>query len=163
MKALKGQGTAEFAMIAVVLFGLLLGVIDLGRAGFMQHNLDAAAADMARSLTTLTGASSSGNISAYVPTPLDLSNVVTAASVQADLVHAVQVANGAFSATPLAAAGAMTLTNSEVTVVATPNITAPVEITVTITAPFTPVVGVYLTHSVLHLSARAAAITPLGQ
>ncbi len=164
MSGPRGQGTVEFAMIAVVLFGLLLAVIDLGRAGFMQHALDGAADDLARSLAAISGVNASGSPATYQPTPLDPANAATAALIDRAVARAAQLANGAFSATAaLTTTGAMTLTNGEVTVVGTPDLTAPTEITVTVTAPFTPVVGAYLSHSILHLSASAAAITPAGQ
>ena len=49
------------------------------------------------------------------------------------------------------------------TVVATPDLTSTTELTVTVTAPFTPVVGFYLNKAILHLQARAAVLTPAGQ
>jgi Flp pilus assembly protein TadG len=164
-----GQALVEFAIVATILLGLTLAVIDLARAGLMQHDLDSGAGDLARSLTALTGANSSGNINAYKPTALDPSNANTGAQIQADLAHAAQIANYNFNATPpLIATGPLTqtgstLTNGQVTVAVTPTLSAPTEITVTITAPFTPVVGFYLNHSILSLQARSSAITPLGE
>src|SRR5438552_19207139 len=63
-----GQAMAEFAFVATILLGLTLAVIDLARAGLMQHDLDGGASDLARSLVAITGANSSGSASAYIPT-----------------------------------------------------------------------------------------------
>ena len=150
-------------MTAIVLFGVLLGTLDLGRVGFVQHNLDNGAADLAGALATLSGTNSSGNPSHYVPTALDVSNSTTAAQIQADLTHASQVANGAFGASPLLASGAVTLTNGQVTVAGAPDLTAPIAITVSVTVPVTLIVGVFVKNKVWHLAASAAAITPTGQ
>jgi Flp pilus assembly protein TadG len=164
-----GQALVEFALVATILLGLTLAVIDLARAGLMQHDLDSGAGDLARSLVALTGANSSGDVNRYTPTALDPSNANTAAQIQADLAHAAGIANYNFNATPpLTSTGPLTqtdsaLTNGQVTVVGTPNLSAPTEITVTITAPFTPVVGFYLNHSFLSLQARSSAITPQGE
>jgi Flp pilus assembly protein TadG len=159
-----GQALVEFALVATILLGLTLAVIDLARAGLMQHDLDSGAGDLARSLVALTGTNSNGGMTAYSPTALDPSNASTAAQIQADLTHAAGIANYNFNATPpLTSTGGMTLTNGQVTVVGTPNLSAPTEITVTITAPFTPVVGFYLNHSIMSLQARSSAITPLGE
>src|SRR5437763_13975672 len=57
----RGQAVAEFAIVAAVLLVLPLVVIDLARAGLMQHDLDGAAADLARPLVRLTGADTSGS------------------------------------------------------------------------------------------------------
>ncbi len=151
-----GQSTVEFAMISVILIGLLLAVIDLGRAGFAQHGLDGAASELAQRLSTLSGANSGGGGS-YTPTPLTPQNS------QSALNYAASIAGGGVSAAPLSATGPATLTNGQVTVVGTPDLSAPVELTVTMTEPFTPVVGAYLRGAVLHLAASAAAVTPLGQ
>src|SRR5205823_1897974 len=52
--ARRGQSTVEFALIAIVLVGLLLAVIDLGRAGYEQHSLDSGAADLAQRLAGIS-------------------------------------------------------------------------------------------------------------
>ncbi len=155
---------AEFAFVAVILLGLTLAVIDLARAGLMQHDLDGGASDLARSLVVITGANSSGSTSTYIPTVLDPAQGPAVAAIPTALAHAVQLASSNFNATPpLTSTGSMTLTNGQVRVVGTPNLSAPTEITVTITAPFTPIVGFYLNHSILNLQARSSAITPLGE
>ena len=166
----QGQAMLEFALMAIALLVLVFAVIDLARAGFMQHDLDGGASDLVSSLATLSGTNSSGN--ANTPnggTPLDPSNADTAAQIQAAFAHAAQIANYNFSASPpLTATGPLTLTgstltNGQVTVAATPTLSAPTEITVTVTAPFTPVVGFYLHNAVLYLQARASVRTPAGQ
>src|SRR5947209_9976382 len=142
-----GQAMTEFAFVAVILLGLTLAVIDLARAGLMQHDLDGGASDLARSLVAITGANSSGSTGTYLPTALDPAQGPAMAAIPTALAHAVQLASSNFNATPaLTSTGAMTLTNGQVRVVGTPNLSAPTEITVTITAPFTPVVGFYLNH-----------------
>jgi hypothetical protein len=78
------------------------------------------------------------------------------------------MAGGAFSATQLAPAGSFgssttTITNTQVTVVGTPSLTAPTEITVTVTAPFTPVVGLFLGNKTFRLRSTEAAIPVAGQ
>src|SRR3989442_1572814 len=60
LPAAPGQAMTEFAFVAVILLGLTLAVIDLARAGLMQHDLDGGASDLARSLVAITGANSSG-------------------------------------------------------------------------------------------------------
>lgn len=161
----RGQALVEFAIVATILLGLTLVVIDLARAGLMQHDLDSGAGDLARSLAAITGVNNSGNTGTYTPTALD----PTTAAIPTAVAHAAQIANDNFNATPpLVATGPLTqtgstLTNGQVTVAVTPNLSAPTEITVTITAPFTPVVGFYLNHSILSLQARSSAITPLGE
>ena len=160
-----GQALVEFAIVATILLGLTLVVIDLARAGLMQHDLDSGAGDLARSLAAITGVNNSGNTRTYTPTALD----PTTAAIPTAVAHAAQIANYNFNATPpLTATGPLTqtgstLTNGQVTVAVTPSLSAPTEITVTITAPFTPVVGFYLNHSILSLQARSSAITPLGE
>jgi Flp pilus assembly protein TadG len=160
-----GQALVEFAIVATILLGLTLAVIDLARAGLMQHDLDSGAGDLARSLAAITGVNNSGSTDTYTPTALD----PTAAAIPTAVAHAAQIANYNFNATlPLTATGPLTqagstLTNGQVTVAVTPTLSAPTEITVTITAPFTPVVGFYLNHSLLSLQARSSAITALGE
>lgn len=142
-------------MIAVVLLWLLLAVIDLGRDGYTEHLLDGAAG--------VAGANSSGSVGAYAPTPLDLTSPAIAAQIQADLVHAASTSNGAIGTAPLVARRGQTLSNGQVTVLASPSLATAAEITVTLSATFTPAVGVFLRNGVLHLQATAAALTPLGQ
>jgi Flp pilus assembly protein TadG len=154
-----GQALVEFAIVATILLGLTLVVIDLARAGLMQHDLDSGAGDLARSLAAISGVNSSGNTGTYIPTALD----PTAAAIPTAVAHAAQIANYNFNAIPPLTQSGSTLTNGQVTVAVTPNLSAPTEITVTITAPFTPVVGFYLNHSILSLQARSSAITPLGE
>ena len=163
-----GQAMVEFAMSSIVFLGLVFGIIDLARAGFMQHNLNNGASDLASSLAQLSGTNGSGDLNTYSATALDLSNPTTAAQMQDDFAHAAQVANYNFKATsPLTtttgAGATTTLTNGQVTVVAWPSLANTTELTVTVTAPFTPVVGFYLNHAVLHLQARASVLTPAGQ
>ena len=152
LAASPGQALVEFAMVATILLGLTLVAIDLARA-----------------LATITGTNNSGGYTTYSPTALDPAQGPAASAIPTALAHAAQIANYNFNATPpLTATGPVTqtgsaLTNGQVTVVGTPNLSAPTEITVTITAPFTPVVGFYLNHSILSLQARSSAITPLGE
>jgi Flp pilus assembly protein TadG len=181
--ARRGQSTVEFAFIAIVLVGLLLAVIDLGRAGYVQHSLDRGAADLAQRLAGISGTTTSGSPYVYTPPPLDptstgattytvyegISKTVPLA-MQAALDHARAVAGGAFSAATLVPpAGSFvpnvttTITNTQVTVVGTPSLTAPTEITVTVTAPFTPVVGLFLGNKILRLRSTEAAIPVAGQ
>ena len=167
-----GQALVEFAIVATILLGLTLAVIDLARAGLMQHDLDSAAGDLARSLVTIAGTNNSGSYTTYSPTALDPTQGSAASAIPTALAHAAQIGNYNFNATPpLTATGPLTLgspvsttlTNGQVTVVATPDLTNTTELTVTITAPFTPVVGFYLNHSIMSLQARSSAITPLGE
>ena len=161
-----GQALVEFAIVATILLGLTLVVIDLARAGLMQHDLDSGASDLARALGTITGTNNSGGYTTYSPTALDPAQGPAASAIPTALAHAAQIANYNFNATPPLTLGSpvsTTLTNGQVTVVATPDLTNTTELTVTITAPFTPVVGFYLNHSLLSLQARSSAITPLGE
>ena len=175
-----GQAMAEFAIVAAILLALTLAVIDLARAGLMQHDLNGGASDLARSLVRITGANSSGSTRVYTPTVLSPTNLGTVCftadpitpcqpmpvsqAIPTAVAHAAQIANYNFNATPpLASTGSMTLTNGQVTVVGTPDLTSATEITVTITAPFTPVVGFYLNHSILSLQAHSSAVTPCGE
>ena len=169
----RGQTLVEFALAAVVALGLLLAVIDLARAAFAQHNLNSGAADLARSLAAVSSVNSSGDPYNYQPTPLITATVAgpvnVIAQVQTKLQQAARVASGAFAATPLTSTvtttttGAMTLTNSQLTVVGTPDLTAPREITVTVTAPFTPVVGLFLGNKILHFTGQGQALTLDGE
>ena len=182
-RARRGQSTVEFAFIAIVLVGLLLAVIDLGRAGYVQHSLDRGAADLAQRLAGISGTTTSGSPYVYTPPPLNpitstvpptytvyqgISMTVPLA-MQAALNHARAVAGGAFSAAPLAPAGGFvpnvttTITNTQVTVLGTPSLTAPTEITVTVTAPFSPVVGLFLGNKTFRLRSTEAAIPVAGQ
>jgi Flp pilus assembly protein TadG len=177
-----GQAMAEFAIIVAVLLGLTLAVIDLARAGFMQHDLDGGAATLARSLAAIAGTNSSASTFVYTPTVLSPTNpgstcfttdpttlcqtMPVSQAIPMALAHAAQIANYNFNATPPLSLGSpvsTTLTNGQVTVVATPDLTNTTELTVTITAPFTPVVGFYLNHSLLSLQARSSTITPWAE
>jgi Flp pilus assembly protein TadG len=182
--ARRGQSTVEFAFIAIVLVGLLLAVIDLGRAGFVQHNLDRGAADLAQRLAGISGTTTSGSPYVYTPPPLNpitstvpptytvyqgISMTVPLA-MQRALDHARAMAGGAFSNAALLPPGGSfvpnvttTITNTQVTVVGTPSLTAPTEITVTVTAPFTPVVGLFLGNKTFRLRSTEAAIPVAGQ
>jgi Flp pilus assembly protein TadG len=180
--ARRGQSTVEFAFIAIVLVGLLLAVIDLGRAGFVQHSLDRGAADLAQSLAGISGTTTSGSPYIYTPPPLDpITNTVpptytvyqgismTVPLAMQALNHARTVAGGAFSNAALGPPGGSfgsnttTISNTQVTVVGAPNLTAPTEITVTVTAPFTPVVGLFLGNKTFRLRSTEAAIPVMGQ
>jgi Flp pilus assembly protein TadG len=164
----RGQTLVEFALAAVVFLGVLLGVIDLARAAFAQHNLNSGAADLARSLAAVSSVNSSGDPYNYQPSPL----ITATVGWPTELQHAAHVAGGAFAATSLstvtttttmATTVAMTLTNGQLTVVGTPDLVAPREITVTVTAPFTPVVGLFLGHKILHFTGQAPALTLDGE
>ncbi len=178
-----GQAIVEFALVSIVLLGLLFAVIDLARAGYVQHSLDRGAADLAQGLATISGATTSGSAYVYTPPPLDptssiappyivyqgISTTVPLA-MQAALVHASSLSGGAFNAAPLTPLGGAfvpntttTIGNTQVTVLGTPNLTAPTEITVTVTAPFTPVVGIFLRAKTFHLQGKEAAIPGPGQ
>jgi Flp pilus assembly protein TadG len=170
----RGQTLVEFALAAVVFLGLLFGVIDLARAAFAQHNLNSGAADLARSLAAASSVNNSGDPYTYQPTPLVTATVggpvnVITPTVQTKLQQAARVAGGAFAATPLTSTvtttttGAMTLTNGQLTVVGTPDLTAPREITVTVTVPFTPVVGLFLGNKILHFTGQGQALTLDGE
>lgn len=179
----RGQSTVEFALISLVLLGLLVAIMDLGRAGYVQHSLDRGAADLAQGLATISGTTTSGSPYVYTPPPLDPTASVTPTYVvyqgisttvplalQAALVHARAISGGAFSATPLAPSGGAfvpstttTISNTQVTVVGTPSLTAPTEITVTVTAPFTPVVGIFLGGKTFRMQSTEAAIPGPGQ
>jgi Flp pilus assembly protein TadG len=182
-RARRGQSTVEFAFIAIVVVGLLLAVIDLGRAGFVQHSLDRGAADLAQSLAGISGTTTSGSPYVYTPPPLNpitstvpqtytvyqgISMTVPLA-MQKALDHARTVAGGAFSNAALVppagsfGSNTTTITNTQVTVVGTPSLTAPTEITVTVTAPFTPVVGLFLGNRTFRLRSTEAAIPVAGQ
>src|SRR5919198_6087932 len=69
--ARRGQSTVEFALIAIVLVGHLLAVIDLGRAGYVQHSLYSGAADLAQRLAAISGTTTSGSPYVYTPASLD--------------------------------------------------------------------------------------------
>jgi hypothetical protein len=154
-------------------------VIDLGRAGYVQHSLDSGAADLAQRLAGINGTTISGSPYVYTPTPLDPTSTTTftvyqgismtvQGAMQAALDHARAVAGRTFSATPLAPTGSFgpnttTITNTQVTVVGAPSLTAPTEITVTVTAPFTPVVGLFLGNKTFRLRSTEAAIPEAGQ
>ncbi len=67
----RGQSTVEFSLIALVLLGMLFGVVDLGRIGFAQHTLDGATYALATSVTAISNTNSSAPGHGYTPTPLD--------------------------------------------------------------------------------------------
>jgi Flp pilus assembly protein TadG len=177
MRARRGQATVEFALVAIVFLGTLLPVIDLARAGLMQHNLDRGVGDLAHQLATISGTNSS-DPSTYKPTPLNPTDgnstvylgetMPISQAVQMALAHASSMSISAISTVPLAMTSPMTLTNGQVTVTATPDLTmtnttntTPL-ITVTATAPFTPVVGIFLGGKTFTLSAREADV-PIEQ
>ena len=158
-------------------------MIDFGRAGYVRLSLDSGAADLAQRLAAISGTTTSGSPYVYTPASLDptstgattytvyqgISTTVPLA-MQASLVHGRAMAGGAFSAAPLVTpAGGFvptvttTITNTQVTVVGTPSLTAPTEITVTVTVPFSPAVGLFLGNKTFHLQAREAAIPVAGQ
>jgi hypothetical protein len=144
-------------MAGILLLALIVAIFDFARAGFMQHDLDNGAADLARSLSALSSTNSGVLGLPYQTTPLTPSNA------QPLLAHASQIGNLNFDgATALTMTGAMTLTNGQVTIVASPSLTSTDEVTVTITAPFTPVIAYMGTRPLLHLSAQANALTPTG-
>jgi Flp pilus assembly protein TadG len=170
--------------VAIVFIGVMLAVIDLARAGLMQHNLDRGVGDLAHQLATISGTNSSGKMyvsgdpSTYAPTPLNPTDpdstvflgqtMPISQAVQTALDHAAAMSIGAISTAPLAMTSPMTLTNGQVTVTATPDLTMTNTInttplvTVTATAPFTPVVGIFLGGKTFTLSAREADI-PIAQ
>lgn len=166
--ALRGQSVAEFALVSVILFGLIFGTIDLGRIGFAQHTLDGAAYDLARSLSAISNTNSTpGN--GYTPTPLDPNGTYTQGLIAAAIAQAAHEAGNGVSPAALTpsggsfGSGTTTLTNSSIAVVGTPNLLAPTEITVSITETVGTVVGVFLRGQVVHLSASSSAITSSGQ
>ena len=157
MRSARGQATVEFALAGIILLALIFAIFDFARAGFMQHDLDNGAVDLARSLSALSGTNSSAYGQPYQTTPLTPTNV------QPLLAHASQIGNLNFDgSTALTMSGAMTMTNGQVTVIASPNLTSTTEVTVTITAPFTPVIAYMGSKPFLHLSAQANALTPAG-
>jgi hypothetical protein len=124
---------------------------------------------LSRSLAAVSSVNSSGDPYDYKPSPLITATVGgpvnVIAQVQTKLQQAARVAGGAFATTPLTSTvtttttGAMTLTNGQLTVVGAPDLTAPREITVTVTVPFTPVVGLFLGNKILHFTGQAQALT----
>jgi Flp pilus assembly protein TadG len=157
MRNARGQATVEFALAGIIVLALIFAIFDFARAGFTQHDLDSGAADLARSLSALSGTNSGVLGLPYQATPLTPSNA------RSLLAHASQIGNLNFDGTTaLTMSGAMTLTNGQVTIVASPNLTTTDEVTVTITAPFTPVIAYMGTQPFLHLSAQANALTPAG-
>lgn len=166
--ARRGQATVEFALVIIVLLGLMFAVIDLARLGFTQHELDGGAGDLAHALATISGTNSTGDPNTFAPTPLNtmsmsttvyMGQVVTiATAMQQALTHAAGQSNGALSATALTMTSPMTLTNGQVTVAATPDLTSTTQLTVTATITFTPIVGLFLNHKVIRLQASEADI-----
>ena len=164
MKAQRGQVTVEFALISIVVIGLMLVVIDLSRAGFTQHNLNSGASDLARALATISSTNSISSTNVFSPTVLNPASGYAATQLPTALAHAAAISSNAFSASPaLTITGAMTLSNGQITVVASPDLTNTTEITVTVTRVFTPTVGIFLNHAVFHLSASSSALTAAGQ
>ncbi len=167
----QGQTLVEFAMISVVLLGLLFGIVDLARAAFVQHEMDNSVTDLARSYATITGYNTSGDASIYVPTPLDPLSATTGVSMTAAMTQVVRIGGGSFLAGPLGYSGPFTTTttattvisNAMVTVTGAPDLVAPTEITVTVTAPYAPTMGMFLGHKVFQLSSTASVVTPQGQ
>lgn len=164
MKAQRGQVTVEFALISIMLIGLILVIIDLTRAGFTQHNLDSGTSDLARSLATISSTNSISSTTVFSPTALNPASGYTTTQLPSALAHAAAISSNAFSSSPaLTMTGAMTLSNGVVTVVATPDLTNTTEITVSVTRAFTPAVGIFLNHAIFHLSAASSALTAAGQ
>jgi Flp pilus assembly protein TadG len=175
MSARRGQATVEFALVVIVFLGILLVVIDLARAGLMQHNLDRGVGDLAHQLATISGTNSSGKVyvsgdtSTYAPTPLNPTDpdstvflgqtMPISQAVQMALAHASSTSIGAISTAPLAMTSPMTLTNGQVLVTATPDLTNTALLTVTAMAPFQPVVGNILGQTTFTLSAREGEVS----
>lgn len=164
----RGQTTVEFALGLIVFLGLMLGVIDLAHAGLVQHQIDSGVGDLAHSLATISGTNSTGDPSGYASTPLNTASMSTtvymgqvmpiSTAIQQAVTHAAAQSGGLLKASALTMTSPMTLTNGQVTVAATPDLTNTAQLTVTVTTVFTPVVGIFLNHSVLRLSASEADI-----
>ena len=164
MKARRGQVTVEFALISIIFIGLVLAVIDLTRAGFTQHSLDSGTSDLARSLAAISNTNSISSTTVFSPTALNPTSGYAAVQIPTALAHAAAISSGAFGASPaLTITGAMTLSNGQITVVATPDLTNTTEVTVTVTRAFTPTVGIFLNHAVFNLRASSSILTAAGQ
>ena len=175
MRARLGQATVEFALVGIVFLGTMFAVIDLARAGFMQHNLDRGVGDLAHQLATISGTNSSGKVyvsgdpSTYAPTALNPTDPVSTVflgqtmpisqAVQMALAHASSMSISAISTAPLAMTSPMTLTNGQVLVTATPDLTNTALLTVTVTAQFQSTVGIFLGHKTFSLSAREGDVS----
>ena len=66
----RGASAAELALVAVVLFFLLLGIVDIGRIVYLQQSVSTAAYEIARAVAgtpTLTSSELRQVVSARVP------------------------------------------------------------------------------------------------
>lgn len=182
-RAQRGQALVEFSLGALIVLGLVLCIIDMGRAGFMQHNLDSSAAYLAQTLARYSSGNShvptDASDTIYRPTPLVTSTSSGGTTtygvdpvIQTTLAQAARVASGAFSPTSLSISaytsgvpsafsnGAVTITAAAVT--GNASMVAPKEIQVTINATFKPIVGVFLGGKTMHLTASETAYTITG-
>ena len=163
----RGQSTVEFSLIAIVLLGLLFGIIDLGHLGFAQHTLDGATYTLGTSVTAISNTNSTPS-HGYTPTALDPAGPA-AASLAAAVASATRAAgSGVSSATLTPVGGAFsasttTLTNPSIAIVGTPNLSAPTEITVSVTETVATITGIFLRGVVAHVSAHSSTIAASGQ
>lgn len=149
------------------------------RAGFAQHELDAGTGDLAHALAVISSINSSGQTyvigdpGTYAPTPLDPAGTTptiylgqtmpVSQAIQQALAAASGLSGGLISAAPLAMSGPTTLSNGQVALVATPDLTNTTTLTVTVSRTFTPVTGLFLGHKTFHLTSSEAAIpSPWG-
>ena len=174
MNTARGQATVEFAVVCVALLGMLFALIDLARAGFTQHELDTGVGDLAHALAVINSINSSGQTyvlgdpSTYAPTPLNPvgttptiylgQTMPVSQAIQQALTEASGLSGGLISAAPLAMSGATTLSNGQIAVVATPDLTNTSTLTVTMSYTFVPVTGLFLGHKTIHLPSSEAAI-----
>ena len=173
----QGQATVEFSLVALALLALLFGVIDLARAAYLQNKLDSGAADLARNLAAISGTTTSGSQylwtqpaldpTSSVPTIYQGSKTTVQQAIQAALVHANSVAGNILSTTALTPTGTFTSTtttisNSQVVVTGSPNLTAPTSITVSVSAPFSPVVRRFIPIKTITLQSQESAIPVEG-
>jgi Flp pilus assembly protein TadG len=177
----QGQSTVEFALVVIVCLALLIGVIDLARAAYLKNRLDSGAADLARNLAAISGTTTSGSQYIWTPPPLDPTSsgatiptlyqgnkTSVQQAIQASLVHASGVAGNAFSTVQLAPTGGSfsssttTISNSQVTVEGSPNLTDPQVITVIVSTPFTPIVGQFLSSGTITLQSQVSVIPVQG-
>ena len=174
MNAPRGQATVEFAVVCIALLGLLFALVDLARAGFAQHELDGGTGDLAHTLAAISSINSSGQTyiigdpSTYAPTPLNPAGATptiylgqtmpVSQAIQQALAEASGISGGLISAAPLTMTGATTLSNGQVAVVATPDLTNTATLTITVSSTFTPVTGLFLGHKTFHLTSSEAAI-----
>lgn len=167
----RGQSTVEFSLIALVLLGMLFGVVDLGRIGFARHTLDGATYALATSVTAISNTNSSAPGHGYAPTPLDPTGPASpaAAPLAAAVASAARAAGSGVSSAALTPMGGAfgasttTLTNPSIAVVGTPNLTAPTEITVSVTETVPTITGLFLHGVVAHVSAHSSTIPASGQ